>query len=100
MVQPETLDLVAAGILLLLVLAYVTHRKYGGPAVLRDHNGLWLLLDAPWYDLAAWLWWWLTPCLASGRVNVGLADGSSVLARAKLLVRETGLDDNEDRQVS
>lgn len=54
--------------------AYDLHRS-----VMLVENEVWLTMSTPWWDLASWVWWWLTP----GRTRWLIVRGESGRARVR-----------------
>lgn len=62
----------------------VDARPVNGLALIDGQGRVWRTFSRPWWDIASWLWWWLTPgdkCW----VQVRRADESKVRVRAAML---------------
>ena len=58
-----------------------------GIALIEANGQVWRTFARPWWDLASWFWWWLTPGKRKW-VQVRRVDDSKVRVRAVLLARK------------
>lgn len=57
-----------------------------GTALIADDDSVWIAVRARWWDLATWIWWWLSPfdrkAIVVLRVGDGIGGITKVRARA------------------
>jgi hypothetical protein len=54
-------------------------------AMIAGDDSVWVAMRPRWWDLATWLWWWLTPSERKARVQLLRDDGVSVRCYAVCL---------------
>jgi hypothetical protein len=64
--------------------AYDAHRT----VLIDSQDRAWVTFCAPWWDLASWVWWWLTPGKASWLV-VDVRRGERVI-KARVHAKRVG----------
>lgn len=46
-----------------------------GAALIAEDDSVWLAVRPRWWDLATWLWWWLSPSDRKASVKLAVGDG-------------------------
>jgi hypothetical protein len=61
-------------------------------ALVDSTDAVWVVLHAPWWDIASWFWWWFCPRDRQARVVLKLRNGDTVRTKAiRVATRHTKL---------
>lgn len=79
-----------------LKVVQVDAREQHGTALIHSDGSVWITVAPSWWDIAAWLWWWLAPTDKRAWVTLRTRSGLVRSRAIRVAKRHVRFGDNVD----